>query len=161
MIDIIVILPVFLPNGGGNTYIFFQFTSYLLRSVIGGRILVRNFRLGETEVSRQIFTILVTLSLVVYIAAGMIMISENMPRQNDNKLEFHQAVYFVIVTLSTVGYGEIFPDTELGKIFVIGVMIVTIVIIPRQTSELLRLLGLQSVYARAIYKANSEIPHII
>ena len=89
------------------------------------------------------------------------MISENMPRLNDNKLEFHQAVYFVIVTLATVGYGEIFPDTELGKIFVICVMIVTIVIIPRQTSELLRLLGLQSVYARAIYKANSEIPHII
>jgi hypothetical protein len=40
-------------------------------------------------------------------------------------------------------------------------MIVTIVIIPKQTSELLRLLGLQSPYARASYIANSEVPHII
>ncbi|CAI2374956.1 unnamed protein product [Moneuplotes crassus] len=161
LVDFFVIVPIFMPGGNGDTYIFFESTSFILRSVIGSRILIKNFRIGETEVSRQIVTILITLSLVVYIAAGMIMISENLNREDDNKLQFHQAIYFVIVTLATVGYGEIYPDTELGKIFVICVMIVTIVIIPRQTSELLRLLELQSVYARAIYKSNLEIPHII
>lgn len=89
------------------------------------------------------------------------MIAENQQRAREDELDFHQAFYFVIVTLATVGYGDIYPDTELGKMFVICVMIVTIVIIPRQTSELLRLLGMQSVYARAIYKANSEVPHIL
>lgn len=118
IVDIIVILPVFLVDGG-NTYEFFVSTSYLLRSVIGGRILVKSFKGADTEVSRQIFTILITLSLLVYIAAGMIMVAENFARTEDEELRFHQAIYFVIVTLATVGYGEIYPDTELGKIFVI------------------------------------------
>ena len=160
--DIIILLPIVLPNDhNSNTYKFFLATSHLLRSVIAGRITIKYLKFGDTDISKQIFTILLTLFLLVYIAAGMFKVVENLERPESDKLKYHQTIYFIIVTLSTVGYGEINPQTELGRVFVVIVMIVTIVIIPRQTNELLRLLGMQSVYARAEYKANSEVPHII
>ena len=70
-------------------------------------------------------------------------------------------IYFVIVTLSTVGYGEIVPKSSLGRGYVIFVISITLVLIPKQTSELINLMSLQSRYARNFYKANSQIPHII
>ncbi len=33
--------------------------------------------------------------------------------------------------------------------------------IPKETNELLRLLSLQSPYARAKYKFNQEVPHVL
>ena len=77
------------------------------------------------------------------------------------KATFHEMVYFVVVTLATVGYGDIVPVTELGRVCVIVLIVLAVVLIPKQTNELIRLMGLQSPYARATYKANAEVPHII
>ena len=44
---------------------------------------------------------------------------------------------------------------------VIFLIILVIVLIPKQTNELIRLMGIQSPYARAFYKFNFEIPHIM
>eukprot|EP00744_Colponema_vietnamica_P002453 GILI01003843.1.p1 GENE.GILI01003843.1~~GILI01003843.1.p1 ORF type:complete len:913 (+),score=151.79 GILI01003843.1:165-2741(+) len=70
-------------------------------------------------------------------------------------------VYFVVVTLSTVGYGDIAPVTVTGRMTIIVVIGSALVLIPKQTNELIRLLGLQSVYARRKYNYNPEIPHLV
>lgn len=41
----------------------------------------------------------------------------------------YDAVYFVIVTLTTVGYGDLYPTTDKSKIFVIGYALVSICIV--------------------------------
>jgi hypothetical protein len=102
--------------------------------------------------------------LLIYITAGIIQVTENFLREKvdeADELSFHQCLYFVVVTLSTVGYGDITPMTPIGRVLVMLVILITIVLIPRQTNELLRLMGLQSVYARSFYKANSDVPHIV
>lgn len=70
-------------------------------------------------------------------------------------------VYFTVVTLATVGYGDITPLSEEGRICVIILIIIVLIVIPKETNELIRLMGLSSFYARDIYKWNPEVPHIV
>lgn len=52
-----------------------------------------------------------TMVLLAYISAGMYSVVENRQRtiSDSNYLQFHSSVYFVIVTLATVGYGDEIP----------------------------------------------------
>lgn len=51
-------------------------------------------------------------------------------------------VYFTVVTLSTVGYGDVVPLSEEGRACVIVLIIIVLTIIPKQLNELIRLMGL-------------------
>lgn len=46
------------------------------------------------------------------------------------KLMFNNALYFVVVTLITVGYGDINPMSTLGKITALMILAQTIIIVP-------------------------------
>ena len=59
----------------------------------------------------------------------------------------------LVITIATVGFGDIAPVTDPGKLFVMLLIIYTVVVfIPMQTNELLRLMSLKSFFARKIYK---------
>ena len=47
-----------------------------------------------------------------------------------------QAVYFCVVTLATVGYGDLHPTTEVGQLFTIGYIIVGVGIIAAFITQL-------------------------
>ena len=47
-----------------------------------------------------------------------------------------QAVYFCVVTLATVGFGDLHPTTELGQLFTIGYIVTGVGIIAAFISEL-------------------------
>jgi len=91
------------------------------------------------------------------------MIIENL--QPNNLLipyKFHVAFYYIAVTLTTVGYGDFYPYTDEGRMFIFVLLLYAIVIkIPRLMNDLLRLMSLKSVYERRVYNTNVEIPHVI
>jgi Ion channel len=100
--------------------------------------------------------------LLTYIASGMYGVVENKKRKIDdpNYLQFHDSVYFVIVTLATVGYGDEVPSTEFGRVVVLFIIFFTIVLIPAQTNELLRLMQIRSRFRRIEYKS-LDMRHIV
>lgn len=61
------------------------------------------------------------------------------------------AVYFSVVSLTTVGYGDFTPHTDAGKLFVIGYLIVGIAIIAALVNNVIR-----SVVARRVIKQSNQ-----
>lgn len=150
----------------------------ILRIVRVARLINKLFQFGKNEVDRQIFTIVLTVITLIFVTAGILETLENPYRANQiqemkeegtfsdsssqiSLTSYHEMIYFVVVTLATVGYGDVVPESETGRLCVIVFIIMTLVLIPKQTNELIRLMGMQSPYARKTYKTNSEIPHIL
>lgn len=88
------------------------------------------------------------------------------PDPNDAKavaayeLQFNYYIYFVMTTISTVGFENPFTIIEM-KVFIIGLIIMALVVIPTKTSQLIVLLSSKSMYARRSYKIVQETPHIV
>ena len=66
---------------------------------------------------------------------------------NIEKWSYFDALYFTTATLTTVGYGDITPKTELGRAFTIGYMIMGVGIV---------LYGLSIISASFIEKREEE-----
>lgn len=52
------------------------------------------------------------------------------------RIPFFDALYFVTTTLTTVGYGDVVVVSPLGKAAVLAMILVGVVLIPVQTSQL-------------------------
>ena len=61
---------------------------------------------------------------------------------NFSELNFIEALYFTIITLITVGYGDINPTTNMGKLCALVVILACLILLPTLSSELLRQLSL-------------------
>jgi len=76
----------------------------------------------QEQIDKRIFQILVTVTIAV-LAGGMVFY------HIVEKLSWVNAYYFCVVTLSTVGYGDITPHTALGKIFTTFYIMVGVIIL--------------------------------
>lgn len=135
--------------------------------------------MGDTDVDRQTNKIIISLFVLIIAQTGLFMDVENSkallrintdPEWTENRyiyregftnIEFNNSLYFVVVTIITVGYGDINPISTLGKIMTVGTLSITLVIIPQQTSELMRLIRMQSKYKRKEYKKSSDTEHVV
>lgn len=68
------------------------------------------------------------------------------------KLSWINSVYFSVVSLTTVGYGDIVPTTDTGKIFVCFYLLAGIGIIAAFASNLLK----GAMARRVIHKSSKE-----
>ena len=112
LLDLFIMLPTLIlivPVDSTYTYFLIPFSRYM-RAMNFVIIVSRYFKLGTTDVDRQINIVFLTMVLLAYISTGMYMVVENIQRFDEkNYLRYHDSLYFVIVTLSTVGYGDETP----------------------------------------------------
>jgi hypothetical protein len=75
-------------------------------------------------------------------------------------ISFFDTFYFIIITLSTIGYGDVVLRNNYAKAAIIFFIIAAVVIIPMRLSELQTLLSLTNPYAKPYNPQNNE-SHVI
>lgn len=97
-----------------------------------------------------------------------VMLAENVPMEEilsferGNVLHYHDILYYMIVTLTSVGYGDICPKTIQGQYSVILIVIVFISVLQKQISDFSKVNSLTSEYSRVEYiKSQGDIKHIL
>ena len=78
-----------------------------------------------------------------------------------DSLTFHDVFYFMIVTLTTVGYGDIWPHSEMSKFIIIISLLWMLAVIPAQTQDIVRVTSLTTVYKRLKYRGGATQKHIL
>jgi len=91
---------------------------------------LNRFNIASKIVKEELILFLILTSIFVFIASAGIYFFENEAQPENFSSVFHSG-WWAIVTLTTVGYGDVYPITVGGKIFttfivLIGVGIVTI-----------------------------------
>ena len=97
---------------------------------------------------------------LVFVSAGVIFLVEGEGDTNDEDLlpDFATTVYFVLVTISTVGYGDYSPRTGVGRAIICCVILTAAVMIPLLTADLISMKKMRSEYSGS-YK--SQARHVI
>ena len=127
----------------------------------------------ENNITRCIMEVSLSLSTAIFFFAAIFRIAELEELQNlimvpDNRvyvlssqIKFHEFVYFTIITLFTLGYGEIYPISELGRVIIIILILYGVYLIQDIIKTIFNALRGTSVYSRITYKPREEIPHIV
>jgi len=94
-------------------------------------------KLTETEI--VVTRIILTVFTIIFVSAGLIWSVETR-FGNQSMGTILDAMYFSIVTLSTVGYGDITPLTPLGKAITTVMILSGVALIPYQLTQLAKIL---------------------
>ena len=127
------------------------------------------------EQIRHLFYLGSVLSSIIFSSAAIMLELENYnfrkslePRElrklasSTEQLSFHDVIYYIFVTLTTIGFGDISPQSLLGRIFSIVFVGVIIAILPSMLSNISTQFSLNSKYSLMKYEKLSKVPkHLI
>lgn len=133
IIDLLAIVPAFLAFGGASSLAlrFFRILRMLRLAKLGRTSTAwRAIREALHERRYEFGVVLALVGLTLLISAAMLYLAEA-DAQPDKFGSVPRALWWSIVTLTTVGYGDTFPVTVLGKFFaaivaITGVMVIAI-----------------------------------
>ncbi len=80
--------------------------------------------------------LLLTVLVLFFVSAGLFYSAE--VATNPGVTTFGDAFYYVVVAITTVGFGDIIPVTQAGRWVTVGAIIVGIIVIPWQAGKIVR-----------------------
>jgi len=135
LVDLIAIIPFFFANDSYQVLRIFRALRVLrlTRFLKEKKSLFRNLSTTQLIIIRIVFIIFA----IIFVSSGMIFYAES-GKPGSNITSFFDAVYFSIITLSTVGYGDITPVTSYGRFITLLIVISGITFIPWEVRQLIR-----------------------
>ncbi|WP_404790666.1 ion transporter [Altericista sp. CCNU0014] len=92
--------------------------------------------------------ILFTLFAIVFVYSGSIYQAEHLTNQEFDT--FLDAFYFSVVTMTTVGFGDVTPITQTGRLLTVLMIVTGVALIPWQVGDLVRRLVKSGAQGEAI-----------
>jgi len=173
LLDYITLLPTLLVTLGlveGRLFRFFRAVRFVCCIRIERVLSRQNSLIGKAG-----FRLVITLFSLIFISGAAILEIDNyyveeimLKEQKDTNakaditlLSFHDMFYFMMATISTVGYGDIAPKHDVSKIIIILTLLLMLALIPAQTQDLMKVISLTSSYARISYQPQGADTHHI
>jgi voltage-gated potassium channel len=151
IIDIVSILPAFLPVQSMG----FLRSLKVIRILRFGRYLKNGiFFFGRINIlSLQVIRVAFTVITIVFIFSGFFYYVESTNPQASIS-SYGDALYFTMITISTVGYGDITPSSELGRWLTVFMIFCTMGLVPWQVGKLVHMLSILENNKRSVICPN-------
>lgn len=129
-VDILAILPFYIAHGLDLRFlrIFRIFRVFRSLKLIRYNKAMRRFHLAAKIVKEELVLFLMVAAIFVFVAASGIYFFENEAQPEKFSSVFH-SLWWAIVTLTTVGYGDVYPITIGGRIFTFFVLLIGVGIV--------------------------------
>ena len=138
-----------------------------LRSLMMSSALRRIFKIWELpDLTEQLILALADFLALVFTFAGIIFVFENLgnppgwSHEETSNLSLMQSAWYVMVTVSTVGYGDVYPVSFLGKVAGIVFIVVGVFFFSSNISHIGKLLQSQAD-GHGRYSVASGKKHIV
>lgn len=97
--------------------------------------------------SRQAILLVVSLFMTLFIAAGVVIfVQDTFDDCMSEEMKFADSLYFVVVTVSTIGYGDILPIRSYSRIFVACMIAVIFTIFGNQINKIIAVMRESDMY---------------
>lgn len=135
VVDLLSIIPTFLGSWGMGYLRFLRvfrilrFSRYLEDGL---------FFFGElSDIHLQFLKVVFSVITIVFIFSGFIHFLE--AGYNPKIQTWGDACYFIVITMSTVGYGDVTPITDLGKWATVMMILCSAILVPWQAGKLIKM----------------------
>ncbi len=125
----------------------------LLAGELGSMHASSSGRLLASAASVRLFQLVASVATLLFTTSAVVNLVERMP--------FHDALYFVTTTLTTVGYGDVVVKSTAGKFAVLVMILLGVIIIPAQSSALWAQLQARRVTLGPLPAHWRKQPHVL
>ncbi|ESO01730.1 hypothetical protein HELRODRAFT_112655 [Helobdella robusta] len=163
LVDYFTIPPSFVAIYLNRNWLGLRFTRALRLMTIPD--VLQYLNVLKTSNSIRLCQLVSTLISVWFTGAGFVHLVENSGDPftgftNIHAMSYWECVYFTLVTMSTVGYGDTYCHTTLGRIFMVFFILGALAMFASFIPEIMDILGTRSKYGGA-YKTEGGKKHIV
>lgn len=141
--------------------------SIILRSLRVLR-LFRFLEFARSSLQHQLLAVLLTIICIVISTAGILQVFETCFSEcfedaiscKCQNLTYLDLIYFVVVSISTLGYGDIAPVSTDGKFLISFVILLTFIVVPIQISRMSKIISSHTDYSSSYTEAKQH-PHVV
>tara|TARA_B100000963_G_scaffold281905_1_gene250468 strand:+ start:317 stop:1024 length:708 start_codon:yes stop_codon:yes gene_type:complete len=118
IVDILAVLPFYLSTGVDlrSIRIFRLFRLFRIFKLLKYNSAIDRLLFAFREIKKELFIFLIATIFLLYVSSVGIYYFENAAQPDQFKSVFH-SMWWAVATLTTVGYGDVYPITVGGKIF--------------------------------------------